>query len=125
MTSVLSNDCPPLEALIYAVIGIGSKSLVGVIAGIVVAFISTWKVAIVVVWCYPLVIFTYGMVAYTNRRYVSQSADTLSTSNQLAYESIGNIRTVASFTGEERIRQRYITLLNDKSSQVVKRYEKN
>lgn len=121
MTSILSNDCPPLEALIYAFLGIGTKSLVGIIAGIAVSFYATWKVAIVVIWCYPLIVFAYGITGYTNRRYVSQKAETLSASNQLAYEAIGNIRTVASFTGEERIRQRYITLLNDKTSQVMKR----
>ena len=81
----------------------------------------TWELAYVIVACYPVVIFAYSITNFVNRKYTSQKPSSLVASNQLAYEAITNIRTVASFTAESRLLDKYNYLLTYNTNAVIRR----
>jgi len=82
--------------------------------GLIVAFVTNWKVSLVVVAVSPLLIIGGYMSSKFTDSQTNGSTQAYSAAGALAEEALGMIRTVASF-GLER---RFMTLYNDELSKV-------
>eukprot|EP00891_Asterochloris_glomerata_P003655 jgi/Astpho2/3655/e_gw1.00059.3.1_t len=103
----LATDTVHIRGAVGDALGLIVQNLVTIIAAYVIAFISGWKMTLVVTAVVPLL----GLAAYINTKFMggfSSEADKLfSTANQTASEAVSSIRTVAAFGMQDQIARLY------------------
>lgn len=105
----LSLDAANIQGAIGQPIGAIFQSISTLVFGVTVAFIYCWKLALVCLSSVPLVI---GSVLFEARFMTKASfleKTIIEGSTQIAMESVGNIRTVASLRQENPIISRFCT----------------
>ncbi len=113
LTSRLSSDCSTVEGGVSSNISFGLRSLVTVLGGLAVLFITSPKLTLMMISVAPPVAigaFAYGRKV---RKMAREAQDALAKSNEVAEESISGIRTVRSFAGEEREKARFGTAISE------------
>mgnify|MGYP005857515111 CR=1 FL=1 len=86
-------------------------SFATIIAGLVIAFVSGWKLTLVILALSPLMVFGEFMQFLSLKGFGVKTQKVMAKANQVAGEAIGNIRTVAAFTYEETTVLRFQKLL--------------
>ncbi|KAK9983466.1 hypothetical protein SO802_032991 [Lithocarpus litseifolius] len=103
----LSADAATVRALVGDALGQIVESLASVVAGLVIAFVASWQLALIVLALVPLL----GIKGYIQQQSMSGfSADAKAMyedASQIANDAVGSIRTVASFCAEEKVMQLY------------------
>eukprot|EP01119_Soliformovum_irregulare_P012424 TRINITY_DN322_c0_g1_i4.p1 TRINITY_DN322_c0_g1~~TRINITY_DN322_c0_g1_i4.p1 ORF type:complete len:1246 (-),score=423.44 TRINITY_DN322_c0_g1_i4:17-3754(-) len=112
LTSRLSQEATMLEQLVGRTLGLLFQNLVTITAGLVIAFIYGWKLTLVILACSPLLAIANFMQMLVFKGVTGQTNKENEGANQIAIESIGNIRTVAAFTREEKLIVEYKKRLN-------------
>lgn len=108
----LSADAATVRSVVGDALSLVIQNISTIIAGIVIAFIANWKLALLVLAMLPLlglqgfvqIKFTAGFFADAKVMYEQAS--------QVAKDALGSIRTVASFSAEEKV----MTLYSEKCS---------
>ncbi|KAH9295405.1 hypothetical protein KI387_038993 [Taxus chinensis] len=77
------------------------------VAGLVVGFVSTWRLALLSVAVIPGIAFAGGLYAYTLTVLTSKSSKAYANAGNIAEQVIAQIRTVYSFVGENRTLKSY------------------
>lgn len=77
------------------------------LAGLVVGFVSAWRLAILSVAVIPGIAFAGGLYAYTITGLTSKSQEAYANAGNVAEQAIAQIRTVYSFVGENRALNSY------------------
>ncbi|XP_020577107.1 ABC transporter B family member 19 [Phalaenopsis equestris] len=77
------------------------------LAGLVVGFISAWRLALLSVAVIPGIAFAGGLYAYTLTGLTSKSRESYANAGIIAEQAIAQVRTVYSFTGESRTLNAY------------------
>ncbi|PSR89186.1 ABC transporter B family member 11 like, partial [Actinidia chinensis var. chinensis] len=72
------------------------------LGGLVIAFIKGWLLTLVLLSCIPLLVITGGVTAITVSKMAASGQNAYAKAATLVEQTIGSIRTVASFTGEKR-----------------------
>ncbi|KAH6808533.1 P-glycoprotein 11 [Perilla frutescens var. frutescens] len=72
------------------------------LGGFVIAFIKGWLLTLVMLSSIPLMVISGGSMALLLSKMASHSQDAYAKAATLVEQTIGSIRTVASFTGEKR-----------------------
>ncbi|XP_057484562.1 ABC transporter B family member 4-like [Actinidia eriantha] len=72
------------------------------LGGFVIAFIKGWLLTVVLLSCIPLLVITGGVTAITVSKMAASGQNAYAKAATLVEQTIGSIRTVASFTGEKR-----------------------
>ncbi|XP_020585098.1 ABC transporter B family member 4-like isoform X2 [Phalaenopsis equestris] len=103
----LSSDASSVKSLVGDTLALIVQNIANVTAGIVIAFVANWKLAIVILAIVPLV----GLQGYTQMRFLQGfSADAkilYEEASQVASDAVTSIRTVASFCAEGRVMDAY------------------
>ncbi|WVZ99468.1 hypothetical protein U9M48_044759, partial [Paspalum notatum var. saurae] len=90
------------------------------ICGIVIAMVADWKLSLVILFVIPLV----GLQGYAQVKFLKgfgQDAKTMyEEATQVATEAVGSIRTVASFSAEKRVMDKYIQKCQASKSQAIR-----
>ncbi|KAE9594563.1 hypothetical protein Lal_00037416 [Lupinus albus] len=89
------------------------------IGGFVIAFIKGWQMAIVLLACIPLVIFSGGIMSMMLSKMSSRGQIAYSKAGIVVEQTVGAIRTVASFNGEKKAIQMYNIKLRDAYNTIV------
>ncbi|KAI3985854.1 hypothetical protein MKX01_026640, partial [Papaver californicum] len=76
-------------------------------AGLVVGFISAWKLALLSVAVIPGIAFAGGLYAYTFTGLTSKSRESYANAGIVAEQAIAQVRTVYSFVGENKALNSY------------------
>eukprot|EP01122_Echinamoeba_exundans_P006253 TRINITY_DN1724_c1_g1_i1.p1 TRINITY_DN1724_c1_g1~~TRINITY_DN1724_c1_g1_i1.p1 ORF type:complete len:534 (-),score=102.59 TRINITY_DN1724_c1_g1_i1:268-1869(-) len=84
-----------------------------VIGSLVVSFISGWKMTLVMLALSPLLAIGAALEARVLTAGARRGQKTYSKAHDVASEAVSAIRTVLSFTAEERVKTRYSDLLAD------------
>ncbi|KOM33360.1 hypothetical protein LR48_Vigan01g291600 [Vigna angularis] len=103
----LSTDAASVRALVGDALGLLVQNIASAITGLVIAFESSWQLALIILAMVPLlglngffqVKFLKGFSADSKRMYEEAS--------QVANDAVGSIRTVASFCAEEKVMDLY------------------
>ncbi|KAK9292784.1 hypothetical protein L1049_020764 [Liquidambar formosana] len=72
------------------------------IGGFVIAFIKGWLLTLVILTSIPLLATAGGVVAFSVSKMASRGQSAYAKAANIAEQTIGSIRTVASFTGEKQ-----------------------
>ncbi|KAI3881396.1 hypothetical protein MKW92_034658 [Papaver armeniacum] len=77
------------------------------LAGLVVGFISAWKLALLSVAVIPGIAFAGGLYAYTVTGLTSKSRESYANAGIIAEQAIAQVRTVHSYVGESKALNSY------------------
>ncbi|KAK4399303.1 ABC transporter B family member 9 [Sesamum angolense] len=103
----LSTDASTVRGLVGDALGLIVQNIATVLAGLVIAFTANWLLAIIILLVLPLV----GLQGFLQMRfYRGFSADAKAMyeeASQVANDAVGSIRTVASFSAEDKVMKMY------------------
>ncbi|CAI9782114.1 unnamed protein product [Fraxinus pennsylvanica] len=103
----LSTDASTVRSLVGDALALIVQNIATVIAGLVIAFTANWLLAIIILLVLPLV----GLQGFLQMRfYKGFSADAkvmYEEASQVANDAVSSIRTVASFSAEEKVMKMY------------------
>ncbi|TQD70680.1 hypothetical protein C1H46_043775, partial [Malus baccata] len=103
----LSADAASLRGLVGDGLGLVVQNLATAVAGLVIAFLANWQLALIVLVLLPLL----GVNGYCQVKFMKGfSADgkkMYEEASQVANDAVGNIRTIASFCAEEKVIELY------------------
>ncbi|KAI9195310.1 hypothetical protein LWI28_013695 [Acer negundo] len=77
------------------------------IGGFVIGFVKGWQLAIVLLGCIPLMAIAGGFMSLLMAKMSSRGQIAYAEAGNVVDETVGGIRTVASFTGEKRATDNY------------------
>ncbi|XAR71240.1 Xenobiotic-transporting ATPase [Bertholletia excelsa] len=77
------------------------------LAGLVVGFVSAWRLALLSVAVIPGIAFAGGLYAYTLTGLTSKSRESYANAGVIAEQAIAQVRTVYSYVGESRALSSY------------------
>ncbi|XP_065859874.1 ABC transporter B family member 11-like isoform X2 [Euphorbia lathyris] len=105
--SRLSADATLVRALTGDALALMVQNIVSAAAGLVIAFIASWELALIILVLVPLI----GVNGYLEIKFLkgfSKDAKKMyEEASQVASDAVGSIRTVASFCAEDKIMQLY------------------
>lgn len=103
----LSSDAATVRALVGDALGLLVQNIASAIAGLLIAFLASWQLALIVLVLIPLI----GVNGYIQVKFMKGfSADAkmmYGEASQVANDAVGSIRTVASFCAEEKVMELY------------------
>eukprot|EP01025_Chloroclados_australasicus_P040707 TRINITY_DN4266_c0_g1_i1.p1 TRINITY_DN4266_c0_g1~~TRINITY_DN4266_c0_g1_i1.p1 ORF type:complete len:1011 (+),score=131.92 TRINITY_DN4266_c0_g1_i1:85-3033(+) len=111
ITSRLATDTLYVRGAVGDALGLLVQNIVTIVAGFVIAFITDWKMALVISAIFPLM----AVASITQTKFImgfSSSADKLlAGANQVAQESISSVRVVQAFNMQSQIVNLYVELI--------------
>ncbi|XP_061370011.1 ABC transporter B family member 9-like [Gastrolobium bilobum] len=87
--------------------------------GFVIAFIKGWRLAVVLLACVPCVVIAGGVMSMLMARMSSRGQAAYAEAGNVVEQTVGAIRTVASFTGEKKAIEQYNSKLKVAYSSMV------
>ncbi|KAJ1425598.1 P-loop containing nucleoside triphosphate hydrolase [Sesbania bispinosa] len=103
----LSADAASVRALVGDALGLLVQNLASALAGLIIAFIASWQLALIILVLIPLI----GLNGYVQMKFMKGfSADAkmmYEEASQVANDAVGSIRTVASFCAEDKVMELY------------------
>ncbi|KAK4282618.1 hypothetical protein QN277_013974 [Acacia crassicarpa] len=103
----LSGEAATVRALVGDALGQLVENLSSLLAGLIIAFIASWQLALIILVLIPLI----GVNGYVQVKFMKGfSADAkmmYEEASQVATDAVGSIRTVASFCAEEKVMELY------------------
>ncbi|KAL6546439.1 ATP-binding cassette sub- B member 9 [Orobanche minor] len=103
----LSTDASTVRSLVGDALGLIVQNIATVVAGLVIAFTANWLLAVIIFAALPLV----GLQGFFQMRFMKGfTADAkvmYEEASQVANDAVGSIRTVASFSAEDKVMKVY------------------
>ncbi|EGR27069.1 hypothetical protein IMG5_202500 [Ichthyophthirius multifiliis] len=103
LSSRLATDAHLINSLTSNVVSIQTQNLSSLITGIVAAFFYSWRVSLVAIAVSPLMIISGGIQAKFVQGFSEGTDEAYKDSGMIIMESVTNIRTVYSFSNEEKL----------------------
>ncbi|KAL0907280.1 hypothetical protein M5K25_021680 [Dendrobium thyrsiflorum] len=105
--SRLSTDATKVRSIVGDRLGLIVQNAASLIAGLIIAFVASWEISLIVLGVVPLV----GLNAWIQIKFIKGfSADAEKMflgASQVTNDAVLNIRTVASFSAEEKVVELY------------------
>ncbi|KYQ92143.1 ABC transporter B family protein [Tieghemostelium lacteum] len=121
LTAHLASDASLVQGMTSQRLGIMIQNLMTVLGGLIIAFISGWKLTLVIIACFPLVVITGKIQMRFLNGYSESDGEGSGGAGQVASEAITGIRTVASFTSENQVLSLYKHQLKGPISNGIKK----
>ncbi|KAH6773575.1 P-glycoprotein 9 [Perilla frutescens var. hirtella] len=103
----LSSDASTVRSLVGDALGLVVQNVSTIISGLIIAFTANWLLAIIILVVLPLV----GLQGFLQMKfYKGFSADAkvmYEEASQIANDAVSSIRTVASFSAEDKVMKMY------------------
>ncbi|RDY12393.1 ABC transporter B family member 4, partial [Mucuna pruriens] len=113
LSARLSAVAASVRALVGDALGLLVQNLACALAGLIIAFIACWQLALVILVLIPLI----GANGYVQTKFMkgfSKDAKMMyEEASQVAKDAVGNIRMVASFCAQEKVMELYRTKCED------------
>jgi ATP-binding cassette subfamily B (MDR/TAP) protein 1 len=111
LTTRLASDATLVSGLVGPRLGVMAMNLSSLVAGVVIAFVYGWQLTLVLFGCAPFLMFASSMEMINAKGLGAGAAKRKEGANQIATESIANIRTVAAFGVEARMVDKFVGVL--------------
>eukprot|EP01132_Coremiostelium_polycephalum_P002116 gene2116-2605_t len=121
LTTHLASDASLVQGMTSQRLGVLIQNLVTVVGGLIIAFIAGWKLTLVIIACFPLVVITGKLQMKFLAGFSADGQDGYGAAGQVASEAITGIRTVASFSTEKQVLDLYKVQLKGPISAGVKK----
>jgi ATP-binding cassette subfamily B (MDR/TAP) protein 1 len=103
----LSADAAKVRGLVGDALQLVVQNLTTLVAGLVIAFVSNWELSLIILALIPLI----GLNGWIQMKFIQGfSADAkmmYEDASQVANDAVSSIRTVASFSAEEKVMELY------------------
>ncbi|CAG8589114.1 1899_t:CDS:10 [Acaulospora morrowiae] len=109
LTSKLALDASRVEGLTGTLMGSILQTGTNMIAGMIIAFASGWKLALVVLAITPAILISGYIQMKALAGFGAKTAKAYEESGQIVQQSVSNIRTIASLTREDTFKDLYKT----------------
>ncbi|XP_022638881.1 ABC transporter B family member 21-like [Vigna radiata var. radiata] len=103
----MSGDTVLIQDAMGEKVGQFLQLLATSVGGFVIAFIRGWLLTVVMLSCIPLIVLAGAMVSLVIAKASSRGQEAYSLAATVVEQTIGSIRTVASFTGEKQAIDKY------------------
>ncbi|RDA94771.1 hypothetical protein CP533_6746 [Ophiocordyceps camponoti-saundersi (nom. inval.)] len=103
LMSLLSADAAAMSGLTGTILGACVSVLVTLVAGIVLAHVVAWKVAVVLTACVPLIFCAGFLRIRLFAKFADRHAKAFAESVSTATESVSHIRTVSAFALQDEV----------------------
>ncbi|XP_055301725.1 multidrug resistance protein homolog 65-like isoform X2 [Sitodiplosis mosellana] len=120
LSARLTGDVANLQEIFGNPLSMVFQSLSTFVAGIVIAFIYSWKLSLVCLIALPLAALTVFLDAKHRSKRLFEEKQSIEVGTKIASEAITNIRTVASLRQEKYMIERYVAEMKKASSTVRK-----
>ncbi|VAH78658.1 unnamed protein product [Triticum turgidum subsp. durum] len=120
IVSRMSGDTVLVQDAIGEKVGKFLQLVATFIGGFVVAFVKGWLLSLVMLACIPPVVIAGGAVAKVLSTISSKGQESYSDAANVVEQTIGSIKTVASFNGEKQAIGEYNKLINKAYKTTVK-----
>jgi ABC-type multidrug transport system fused ATPase/permease subunit len=107
LTARLTADVNLVQEGIGEKLGIIAQSLSGFLAGFIIAFVKGWKLALILLAVFPVIIVIGRLMGVQLTKRSKQSQDAFGEAGGVAEQAISSVRTVQAFSGEAREVERY------------------
>uniref|UniRef100_A0A2P2K8X3 Uncharacterized protein MANES_15G186400 n=3 Tax=Rhizophora mucronata TaxID=61149 RepID=A0A2P2K8X3_RHIMU len=121
LSSRLESDVTLLRAIVVDRSTILLQNVGLVVASFIIAFILNWRITLVVIAMYPLIISGHISEKFFMQGYGGNLSKAYLKANMLAGEAVSNIRTVAAFCAEEKVLKLYAEELVEPSKRSFNR----
>ncbi|XP_057448648.1 ABC transporter B family member 2-like [Lotus japonicus] len=121
LSSRLESDATLLRTIVVDRSTILLQNVGLVVASFIIAFILNWRITLVVIATYPLVISGHISEKIFMKGYGGNLSKAYLKANMLAGEAVSNMRTVAAFCSEEKILDLYANELEGPSRRSFQR----
>ncbi|KAI9141757.1 ATP-binding cassette transporter protein [Paraphysoderma sedebokerense] len=121
LTSRISSDVQQIQEGIGDKVGITLQYIVTFITAFVVAFTKGPLLTAILCISWPLLVGSAAITGKLSQAYIQKSQTAYARSGAIAEETLGNIRTVASFTGEPKHQKDFDEALESARVQEYKR----
>ncbi|XP_024021723.1 ABC transporter B family member 2 [Morus notabilis] len=115
LSSRLESDATLLKTIVVDRSTILLQNVGLVVASFIIAFLLNWRITLVVLATYPLIISGHISEKLFMQGYGGNLSKAYLKANMLAGEAVSNIRTVAAFCAEEKVLDLYARELADPS----------
>ncbi|XP_074586763.1 ABC transporter B family member 4-like [Curcuma longa] len=103
----LSADAATVRSLVGDALGLTVENITTLVAGLLIAFLANWQLSLIILALVPLLVLN-GYVQMKFIKGFSKDAKIMyEEASQVANDAVGSIRTVASFSAEEKVMQIY------------------
>ncbi|XP_031402386.1 ABC transporter B family member 4-like isoform X2 [Punica granatum] len=103
----LSVDAAALRSIVGDALGLAVQNIATAVAGLVIAFVANWQLAIIIVVLIPL----FGVNSFAQMRsmrgFSADAKKLYEDASQVANDAVRSIRTVASFCAEDTVMELY------------------
>ncbi|EGC33546.1 hypothetical protein DICPUDRAFT_80697 [Dictyostelium purpureum] len=103
LTTNLATDTTMVQSITSQRLSLLIQNSVTVIVALIISFIAGWKLTLVVLACVPLLAFAGKVQVGFITGFTKKNKGAYGECGQVATEAIGGIRTVSSFTSENRV----------------------
>ncbi|KAJ3148525.1 hypothetical protein HDU89_004622 [Geranomyces variabilis] len=107
----LAQNCSLIQSGISEKVGEGVQMLAQFVAGLIIAFIHGWKLALVTLAAVPLVGVVGVFMSIAMSKFGKEEQDAYAAAGSIAEESIAGIRTICAFSMEDRFKKSYLKQL--------------
>ncbi|KAI3441858.1 uncharacterized protein J3R85_001909, partial [Psidium guajava] len=121
LSSQLETDATLLRTVVVDRATILLQNVGLIVGSFVIAFILSWRITLVVIATYPLVISGHISEKMFMRGYGGNLSKAYLRANMLAGEAVSNIRTIAAFCSEEKVLDLYASELVEPSKRSFSR----
>eukprot|EP01117_Protostelium_nocturnum_P020650 TRINITY_DN93_c0_g1_i2.p1 TRINITY_DN93_c0_g1~~TRINITY_DN93_c0_g1_i2.p1 ORF type:complete len:1279 (-),score=509.25 TRINITY_DN93_c0_g1_i2:186-4022(-) len=108
----LANDTQLVQEAISEKAGATVQGVSQFVVGVIVALVKGWKLALVVMTTIPIMAIVGGGMMTFVTRFMTGGQNAYADAGAVAEEAIGGVRTVYSFSLQERFQKRYEALLD-------------
>eukprot|EP01114_Cavostelium_apophysatum_P015910 TRINITY_DN4431_c0_g2_i2.p1 TRINITY_DN4431_c0_g2~~TRINITY_DN4431_c0_g2_i2.p1 ORF type:complete len:1244 (-),score=364.29 TRINITY_DN4431_c0_g2_i2:7-3738(-) len=112
LTARLASQATLVGQLVGTSFSLAVQNIITLTAGLVIAFIYCWELTLVIIAVLPVMVFGEGIQSILMKGFTAQIQLAYSHANEIATESIANMRTVASFTQEKYYHHKYSSSLD-------------
>lgn len=107
LTSKLASDASLVKAAVSDRVQVAIMNIATIAAGLGVAFAASWKIALVTLATFPVIVLTGVMQARVMNGLAQTSGGDLAKANQTLAEAVASISTVAAFNMQESVSKVY------------------
>ncbi|KAJ8025239.1 Multidrug resistance protein 1A [Holothuria leucospilota] len=122
LTTRISDDINKIRTGTGDKLGLAVQSMSTAIAGVIIGFSRSWRLALVVVAVsMGLVLPVFAISAVLVKKYTQGALDAYAKAGAVAEEVLSSIRTVTAFGGEAKELDRYSSFLGDAKKESIKK----
>ncbi|KAJ1557969.1 ATP-binding cassette, sub-B (MDR TAP), member 4, partial [Nowakowskiella sp. JEL0078] len=103
----LAQDTQLIQDGISEKAGLTVQSITGFIAGMVVAFVKGWRLALVLLAALPVLGIVGSLMIFVVTKYVKKGQDSYADAGAIAEQVVSGIRTVYAFSLQTRFQEKY------------------